>query len=885
MADATAVIKYVSDITGVQKGVRDIETLNSKMAQTLGQQFTSATQIISSSLESARKVSLRGTEALQKTFPAENIQLGAKFNGILQQVGVTFKDASGQAQKYTETQLKIGDSTQVISGRLQDASVSAKGFGINLSNLISHAVLTIPVWMALREAVMGSISAFKDSIRGIIETDTALQKMKRSLQGTADEIAVQFNAVKLAAEKSATETGVATDKFINSFQKFAQSGFNFETSMAGAQGATKLAITTFSDATAISDSLVGAFRIMADTSGKSGSEIDQLNSHFAQLNALSKLNKISMNEFGDALSKFAPIAKVNNISLQEASALLATLENGGFKATTAGQLLRTSISKLLENLDKLAPSLGVKVNPALDDTTTVLLRVIDAVSKLKATSSNVSPDLQAIFKDVFGGQRTQQGIQALISMRDILLKNLALKGDVKAFNDEFDKTSKTLGNQVERYHALNAEIGKAFLTGFMGEKDFDGAMLKVNETLSKMKDNAEGFAKQIKNIFTNPNSLISPLLTMGLDKIDDKGWKEHMQNMITSALKGRLDPTALSGLINQLSTVSATKVDIGIKDKSIQDYITKFRKMLVTDNKDVTNETSKQVENDKKDVAVSILKKDLLKMETNLKRELQTLGLSEVDIEQRILDFRQKSGDFLTKDIALQSELLTHVKLIEEIELRRSRARGVIDNQLEMLRLQGATALQLIQERSELEKMYGIQLTRQELLGRELEVNREITKEKMNQNNLSTNTVKLFRVAQEFGKEAATKTSEFLTGRINLNDIAHGWMGTQNVDLMKILTKFFPSELEQAQAKDYFFGRTGAGGNIPIPEREAIKNFQPMNLSNIKLPEIKTNVGNVNIEIKKLFKPEETSKAIMDELTNLLEGKLRPLIQDAIEEY
>ena len=882
-------IRYLADTKDAIAGAKALETLNKEIAKTIGADYANMTRVVGTTFGkiTGYKVNVNGKEAIK----------------TIQDFTTTTTNAAGSFYQLQGSIVKVGDMTNVmlkpalkdVTGQFVETSISAEKAKESFKSIISktielgtRALLVVPIWMALRSAMTGTISAFKDSISAIIMTDTELQKVKRSLQGTTEEITTQFETLKTASEALAIASGISDEKIIASFQKFIQAGFGFETAMAGAQLSTKLAITTFSDGVSIANSLTGAFRVLLDTTGKSGSEVDQMNAVYAQLNELSKTNKISMNEFGDSLVKMAPVAKSNNITLHDTVALLATLENAGLKGTTAGQLLRTSLEKLLANLDKLAPSLGVHVNPALDNTTSVLLKVIDAVEKLSSTSNKVSPDLKAALNDIFGGARSSQAITALIALREGLEKNLSITGKVADLNSEFAKTSNILGNQINRYHVLNSEMGKAFLTGLVGTNDFNSAMKELNDTYEKLLANAQNFGSILRNTVNLPAGVQNVLnaIPLKLQAKLDPGFATKIQDQVTQALHGQASKLDLGLLFNTLLEAQTNKIDIGLSDKEINAAISSIRGQFLTLKPQMADvgilanviaaNLGKTTDVAKKDNDLILKKTDFLKLEGFLRKELSATGLSEVDVEQKILDFRQASGEFLTKDIELQKELINHLRAVEEIELRRNRARGLIDNQLELLRLQGATSLQVVQQRIELEKMFGLNQTRADLLKNELELNREITKEKENQNKVSSDSLKLFEVAQKFGIQTSTRVAEFLKNP-NVTSLTNGGA---NTDLLPILKEFFSAQLQQFQAQEFFF--KGLGANIPIPERTAIQNVKPIDLASIKIPAINTQVGQINIDIKKLFKEEDTAKQIIDAMLEAIRNNQG--IEDAINE-
>jgi len=178
--------------------------------------------------------------------------------------------------------------------------------------------------------------------------------------------------------------------------------------------------------------------------------------------------------------------------------------------------------------------------------------------------------------------------------------------------------------------------------------------------------------------------------------------------------------------------------------------------------------------------------------------------------------------------------------------------------------------------------MYGINQDRMSLLQNELSLQREITKERLNQNELSGESIKLFEIAQKFGTGVAFDITKFLQGTAPVSAFE---VGGKFSNLMSILEQYFKSELTQRKAMEFFF--KGAGQGIPIDERTAIRDFQPLPLTALQLPEIKTNIESIKVEIKQALEKGQISEYIIEELANAIRtnGIVQQAIDEQIEDY
>ena len=877
------IIKYLSDISGASKGAKELEAINANIAKAIGADYAKATKIIG---ENFTKI---GT----KTFKIDGKQVTDTFKTV----STSIQMADKSYQNFTATfrngiLVNTGTSLKEVNGQFSKTAVEtakaanrAKGLHEELFRLGSRALLVVPIWEAMRAGLQALKAVFSDGFNDLVQESLLLDKVKKSLQGTTAEISSSMSIIKAETEGLALETGVSHDKIINSFQKFISIGLDVATAMSATNAVIKLGVITNTDASQSAESLSHAFGVLIASSTSAADKQKQINDIVALTSELWKTNGFNIEEFTGSLEKFAITSKSVNFTTSQTLALLATLSKSGLGS--AGNLLRNSMGQLLVNMDKLAGSLGVKVNPALDDTFSVLMKVLEQLDKLqKVNDLRGLETAKEALKDVFGGTRSAVPIVALSSLYDALKKNIALTGDINKFNASFKETQGELGNVVARFHTANAEIGKAFVSGLIGAGDFNQALEKVIITLNKVQANAELFGGVLKKVFSR-DFLAAPLEGfIELDRVtSDISAKLNAQ--IVKGLKFELPVPDLKKTIAGVQAAMKGEIDLGLAPQALGIIFTKLNEQLIgveAANKriaelqdEINQKASQTTVIEKKTADISLKKVDFAKLESYAKKELSALGLSEIEIEKTILELRNASNLYSEKDLFLQKELITHLQAIEEIDLKRARATGLIDNQVEFLALQGATKSQQLAYRNEQEKSLGINQTNNQLLAKQLELEKELTKEKLNQNKFSSDSLKIFQIAQKFGIQKAEQATQFLKGNVSLNELQPTGRSS---DLMPIIKEFFAAQLEQMQANKFF--TEGAGRNLPIPEKAAIQNVKPIDLSSIKLPDINTNVGGINVEVKKFFKEEDSAKQIISAMLDAIRNN--PQIEAAINE-
>lgn len=690
------IIRYISDVSQVVSEAKKIEKINKTLVDQYGKKAPQAVKILGNEIRKTGQ---------QKIFNAKGVQVGTT---AVEKMGTTFRDANGKLKTFTETQKVLKNGTVSVSKSISDVDTKTVSFGQNLARLAKRALLTIPVWFAIRQAISLVSNTFRNGIKNLAEFDRALQKAKRSLTGSSAEIEQNYSRLREEVTKLSLDTGVSVENITRAFQRFATVGFDFETSMTGATEATKLAITLFGDAEENANALARAFRVLVDNSGNYGSQSDQLQRATALLAELYKDNAFEINEMAGALERFAPVANIANFSMEETIKVLALLQTAGIRGTRAGRLLSTAMLQLDKNFDKIRTQLGLNINPQLTTTydrfliVTKAIRELNEVDSLKAT--------QAV-QTLFGGVRGSQTIQALVAMGDELENILAKEGDVAKFSSEFDDMTNTLGKLTERFTNARKEMGKAFVTGVVGGEDFRASLQSIVEFLEDATEETQAFGRAIRTLFQIVTIVGVP--TIFKDVADD-----------TIAI--------YDDLSNQIEAIT-DKINRGLKEGLSASEI---------------EEGFKQLEELK-----------IFTDEQNIEINIKALenGLNRIkEVQDDVTDSSKKYTDELQKQeisLALQED-------INDILLASQNRR---------LKEQGFLTSEILKAEQALRDKLGIEEKLEDKLERQLQIQEAITKEKRLESELGNETIKLYRIAQEQGTDIAQRIGDVLSGEVDFS--------------------------------------------------------------------------------------------------------------------
>lgn len=742
MENANFIIQYIADIKDIKRKVKELDRINDLTAKKLGKDFSRATQVMSRSIDqvSQKRIQLKGGQ--------QAVQTISKINTVV-------KTANGSLRTLTETTTRVNGALRSTNSVLKNGGKATRSFADNISTLTKRALITIPVWFALRNTIFGVFRAIRDGFQSLIDFDRILQKARRSLSGTTTEIEKNFKSLRKEVEALALETGESVTDITSAFQRFATVGFDFETSMAGATNATKLAVTLFGDAEQNANALARAFKVLQDRSEGAISPAEQLGLISAQLADLWRDNAFEINEFAGALERFAPIANIAGFSAQQTVSVLASLQTAGIRGTRAGRLLGTAVQQLDKNFGKINKTLGLNINPELTTTFERFLLVLDAVSELNEVSAFQA---NKALEELFGGVRSKQTAQALIALKDVLDENLKRIGDVEEFDKAFKEVSDTLSRQVDRFVEVKDASQRAFVAGLLGGENLKDTLKEVNSLIGANVNEFNKLGQAIVDIsifgLTGPIGIIVKSERDSI-KAFAKARTEFLDK-VNEGLQGRLDETELTKLIDDL-------------DKRFNSFLRTGIPIPFTDR------------------TITALRKELDKFEES--------SDSEVKIKPVIDDAEVAIG-------------LERTNKVSEI---------IIKNELDRLRVSGALNSQILITEQLLKKQFGLEDDILETITKELQIEREIANERRLQNQLSSETIKLFKIAQTEGTDVAKRIGDVLAGDVDFDNFIR--RGGQAVEVFK---KQFAGIFEQQQALRFFRGdvvpgldlRGGAGINI-----------------------------------------------------------------------
>jgi len=903
------IIKYLSDISGAVKGAKQIETINSQLGKNIQEKYGQAVKSIGQIPMSIKEMPIKvnGADAI-KTITTVGEVVQTTNGSFLQMSKVTTKVGN----QLGSTAVSVKNVTdQFVKGNLE----AAKGNKVftnlsdNVKQLAGRALLTIPIWIALRGAIMGVFSGISGGIQNLISFDLALQKIRNNMSGTPAEVDSAFKKIRASITEASKATGISTEELARAVKEFATLGFSANESLQGALGASKLSIALFGDAGETAGAFARALNIMIDRSQGAKSAIDQMNEAFALTSQLEETNNFEIKNVTEALDKFAGTAAGVGLTMNQTLAILAALGTAGRRGSEGATLLSTSFNQLLSNIPKISKSLGLVVG-AGESTFTTFKKIIDKITELNNTPGGQSSAINAI-GDIFGGARGIKIVQSLVAVKDILDKNIATLPSFTALSQKADRTMNSESGQAKILGNNLKEMAKSFITAMAGSEDFTAAIVKLNSVVKGISEGLKPLGSTIHAIFDNLGFIAGAAFLLKWRKIITVQAIASSILASQAAVEGAglflsyafsrgfltgfkfIGKFAIASIVAGFAGIGAAGIGgvLAAVVAAIFSPIVIIAGILGKVTADAWTESFVKGIEAKNAQAQAVFGKVI----DGLRGQLSIADLT-VLIEKLTLE--QKPGDqgMIRQIGALRSRLQKQVdqsKIVIEpvvevqplisFEEQQSVSKLLLANKIEELKLQGATNVQLAQAKILGTEQLKIKEDTITLLGNQLDLEKAIQEEKRLQNKLGSDSIKLFEISQTEGVAAAKAIGDVLSGDKSFDTFVR--QGGKNLEIFK---KEFADIFKQQQALQFFTGERVSGepslrgGSSIAIQEEALRNQRPISRTELtraqtaaeqqftKITQVQTTVPvtvTANIDVSKL---EEVKKQFTLEISKQL---------------
>jgi TP901 family phage tail tape measure protein len=844
------------------------------------------------------------------------VKLKAMLEGKESTVG-GLKEIQTAAQQLSKTKLTpTFDKTGLATGKqieetftkIKDSTGGAVGKMGDFEKAIRRVMIVAPVWMLFRAGIQFVTQGLQEGISYLIAFEKEMVLLNQSLSGIGVGT-TEINNLRESFKNLSQESGQSMATIAKAYTELIKGGADLKSAMAGTTAVTQLSEIAQISAADIAKTFAVVMKLQGDSFEGALSPMEKYNQIAHSLFVAAADNLTTVGDLSKEYTNFAASADTANLTFNQTIALLATLNSSGVQNV---QGLRTGLLRLLSEIDKLAPRLGIAVNPETIKPFEVLMEVLTKIQSLSKTTG-FNPEQFAVLKDLFGagGRGGTLPISALSNALEGLKKTLgSIDFPIEAtnrFNQALTETQESIPHQIEILNNLKQQMFESFVVGITGAKDFNNALMTLNQAMYGLVDNADNIGKAF---FTLAHPLMAAKLEA--DKINQEF--EDLYNKIKKAEEGSLE---LKDVIELITTLQERQKTTGADYSGTIDQLKEIAKDTAINA--VTQERFAKIVNDWADKNINKIEEQRDKTK-QLSIALQDrLILSQE--EYRILTL-QKSG---TDDLTIAHEKLNNaVELLVErynnLDLEKNGLKPITAMSVETAVLAGdwnkvldifkgmslgekemtelakefsnvnkAILADLSTKMSRMSTILGIAGEEQSIIIQQemamkamiygedyiknsmddrLKLAQALTKEADEQEKKSSHLVDLFKIYKKYGQDAAQQVSEFLGGIRKFGELSP--------DALRALKRTTPGEYEAGQAQQFFQGK-----EFKFPEEITKERIQQRNIQILQNVMVEPIQLNVNLESEDLVQriKDEIRKEI-DKIGSKLNTSVHQLIEN-----
>ena len=718
----------------------------------------------------------------------------------------------------------VKKSLKEIEG-IQKTSSSTLSEATNKQNdfikALRRVAIVVPVWFLFRQTMMAVMNTISDGIQTWMDLNKEMGRVATATRGTSTDL---MNLERAIITYSASATR-GFKEVASAVYALGSAGLTVTQQMAGFKHIMDLSIGTLGNTEEIAKLVAGMFNVFGDSIEGAYTESAKFQRIADVLAYTYAKEQVEVSEIASAMSYVASVGDILNIRFEELIGTIGFLNTSMLKGSKAGTSLMNAFVELASKSDQLA-DLGIIFDP---EKPLNFLNVMEQLHNVYGKSTFSLSQLQELFS-VFGN-RGARAIALIISRFEEWKKSITFDRDeVENFAEYMkERFEKTLPGSIEKFkNAWRSSFITAIETteptlsaffNYLAEKLEESRVLAIYGRFIP----PEIKMPSLQQFFMD----IAPITGLISPKIKDKEWLEANKELLELMLQ----------VIQVTSEEEQKKKDILTLDQELNNLV---KERIATEAPEIT-----------------------------LRADIYNLVKKRVNIDALSIEQQTKLLDILSNMVNLkkeeqQLEKLVRGKCREETKLE-------VEQALELLKIKGATTRQILETQNTLYYVYKIEQGRTDRLKRVLDIEREITKEKLGQIEYSQDAIELYKIAMDYGESIASDIARVLAGTMKIEDL--GKMAGA------VFEERFPRRIEQYQVGKWI--REEAPRGMPIP-----------GIPQINIAEIMADIARTRPELwtpmhreKKPITAEDIINIDVDfNVTNNLDGKkLDGLIDTRVE--
>lgn len=467
--------KAIKDVTQASKSMEIVEREKVKTQRELSKLEADNERLLQQ--KNKTKIQERKEEERLAKIKAKNLKLAkqegqaySQMSKKLNELRNKYKNLAVQNKENTKEGKKLLKNIQQLDARLKKVDKAVGQSQRNVGNYTSAwgklgmRLKSVASAFGLVGGVMGAVQVIKGAFNVVVDFDSAIANLGAISNATdEDMIALTKNAKALGESTKFTATEVAGLSV-----ELAKLGFSSQEILDSTDSILALASATgteLADASFIAGSSLRAFNLEAN-------EMDRVSSVLGVATTKSALN---MEFLGTAMSKVAPVSSALGFSIEDTTALLGTLANAGFDASTSATATRNILLNLADASGDLAKALGRPVKD-LDD-------LVPALSELEEKGIDVATALELTDK------RSVSAFKTFLNNTDTIT---GLRDSITDVNSELAEMSE---KQLDTISGQLALLNSKWQGMILGASKSTGVVKKLKNAIKFLTNNLETILK------------------------------------------------------------------------------------------------------------------------------------------------------------------------------------------------------------------------------------------------------------------------------------------------------------------------------------------------------------------------------------------------------
>ncbi len=384
-------------------------------------------------------------------------QLRTRAAQLRQQLDVTSKSASPEIYKKLQNELS---NTESAMGKLSKKTQT-------LNTLLLNAGGTL-LGIVGKKLISGTINTINQSIQTITSFEAANASLAAVLGTTQEGVQRLTDDAKRLGEV----TEYSASQVTQMQTELAKLGFNETEILQSTQSILQFATATGSDIPAAAQLAGAALRAF-------GGETAETERYVSAMAVATTKSALDFTYLQNSMSTIAPVAHAFGFSIEETTALLGTLANSGFDASSAATATRNILLNLADSGGKLAQALGKPIT-SLDE-------LAPALQQLKDDGISLADALELTDKrSVAAFETFLNGADALTELRD----------SITGVGDELAAMQQTKLNTVEGSVKLLQSAWEGLMLQFYNSK---GVFKDIIDLTIKIVTGIRNFVKWVQD--------------------------------------------------------------------------------------------------------------------------------------------------------------------------------------------------------------------------------------------------------------------------------------------------------------------------------------------------------------------------------------------------